>query len=672
MDISRQVSSILVTSSAIRRVFSARACLSILDFCSALVRVRAIIGLHFLLVTSFQISLGLDPSFRLPKMDAEALQCNICPKRARFSDVSHLLTHVSSKAHLSHYFKLQVRSHQEIEARNLLDEYDKWYKANHLAKLLSDRMASKEARKRKSLGNTRALATSLTARPGAGPADTPRAMCPPSHQPSPAFLDPRLSDPYLNGEPSARSENASLSSHHEASAMSSVPDPQSHVRTGYTLHSNDPRQGFAPNQCKQEPDFESEDEGGSTTQITPSRSMKRESRSGNALQPLSSSSLDDDPFVDDNGSFNYLRLVGGDRERADEMTRLKGVLWPGMDIFDSATEQMRRKRNQKKDESILKMMEKTSLCVEPTELVFSPTGILRKQRVISGNIEDSSPLKGETPIPKRRATRPKRALSQVDSNVPRGQDRKRCKKGAKRAAIEHDDALVRYGSQASGRLGAQLPYKYGVNLHSSYRDETEEFSLAVNGLDSRARTGFTVFHDASSQHISCYDEPYLRFGIWSPSRETLFRHGAPAESGVSRFSGNKAPLPSGRLAHAFAEKENIDPMLNDHCRGKSPLLWQSSIRSQHASDTGYVSQYIFEEAQSNGLSPFETHGFYAGYTFNPLVISAPKLPTENPIFEANSRIPQLHSITCATSPEATISDIEEDDFEQLYLNTSSL
>lgn len=175
MDISRQVSSILVTSSAIRRVFSARACLSILDFCSALVRVRAIIGLHFLLVTSFQISLGLDPSFRLPKMDAEALQCNICPKRARFSDVSHLLTHVSSKAHLSHYFKLQVRSHQEIEARNLLDEYDKWYKANHLAKLLSDRMASKEARKRKSLGNTRALATSLTARPGAGPADTPRA-----------------------------------------------------------------------------------------------------------------------------------------------------------------------------------------------------------------------------------------------------------------------------------------------------------------------------------------------------------------------------------------------------------------------------------------------------------------------------------------------------------------
>lgn len=420
------------------------------------------------------------------------------------------------------------------------------------------------------------------------------------------------------------------------------------------LHSNDPRQGFAPNQCKQEPDFESEDEGGSTTQITPSRSMKRESRSGNALQPLSSSSLDDDPFVDDNGSFNYLRLVGGDRERADEMTRLKGVLWPGMDIFD------------------FKMMEKTSLCVEPTELVFSPTGILRKQRVISGNIEDSSPLKGETPIPKRRATRPKRALSQVDSNVPRGQDRKRCKKGTKRAAIEHDDALVRYGSQASGRLGAQLPYKYGVNLHSSYRDETEEFSLAVNGLDSRARTGFTVFHDASSQHISCYDEPYLRFGIWSPSRETLFRHGAPAESGVSRFSGNKAPLPSGRLAHAFAEKENIDPMLNDHCRGKSPLLWQSSIRSQHASDTGYVSQYFFEEAQSNGLSPFETHGFYAGYTFNPLVISAPKLPTENPIFEANSRIPQLHSITCATSPEATISDIEEDDFEQLYLNTSSL
>ncbi|RHZ67939.1 uncharacterized protein CDV56_108960 [Aspergillus thermomutatus] len=607
-------------------------------------------------------------------MDAEALQCNICPKRARFSDVSHLLTHVSSKAHLSHYFKLQVRSHQEIQARNLLDEYDRWYKANNLAKLLSDRMASKEARKRKSHGNSLALATSLTARRGAGSRDTPRTICPPSHQPLPEFLDPRLSDPHLNGNPIVRSGDASLSTHHETSASSSAPDPQFLVRAGYTLHSNDPSQELAPDQCKHEPDFESEEEGVSNTQVTPSRSMKLESRSANAFQPLSTGSVDGDPFVDDSGSFDYLRLVEGDKERADEMTRLKGVLWPGMDIFDSATEQMRRKRNQKKDESILKMMEKTSMCVEPTELVFSPTGILRKQRVISGNVEDSSPLKGETPIPKRRAPRPKRALSQVDSNVPRGQDRKRIKKAAKRTATRRESGLVRYDSQASRNPGAQLPYKYGVHLRSSYEDETEEFSLAVNGLESRARIGFTVFQDESSQHISSYDEPYPRFGVSSPSREPFFGHGATAERRVNRFSGNHAPLPSGRVAHASEEQENIDPMLDAHRRVKSPLLWQSSmVRPQHAGDTSYTPQYFFEEAQSNGLSPFESHGFYAGYTFNPLAISTAKLPTENPIFDADGRHPsRLHSMTRATSPEATISDVEEDDFEQLYLDTSSL
>ncbi|KAF7123020.1 hypothetical protein CNMCM5793_001196 [Aspergillus hiratsukae] len=607
-------------------------------------------------------------------MDAEALQCNICPKRARFSDVSHLLTHVSSKAHLSHYFKLQVRSHQEIQARNLLDEYDKWYKANNLAKLLSDRMASKEARKRKSQGNTLAPAPSLTARGGAGSRDTPRTICPPSHQPLPEFLDPRLSDPYLNGNSIVRSEDASLSTHHEVSAASSIPDPQFLLRTGYTLHSNNPCQELAPNQCKQEPDCEFEEEDVSNPQIMPSRSMKLESRSANTLQPLSSTSIDDDPFVDDNGSFDYLRLVGGDKERADEMTRLKGVLWPGMDIFDSATEQMRRKRNQKKDESILKMMEKTSMCVEPTELVFSPTGILRKQRVISGNVEDSSPLKGETPIPKRRATRPKRALSQVDSNVPRGQDRKRSKKLAKGTAIRPENGLVRYDSQASGDPGAHLPYKYGVSPHSSYGDENEEFNLAVNGLQSRARSGFTVFHDEPNQHVSGYDEPYLRFGVSSPSRETSFRRGATAEGRVNRFPGNHAPLPSGRAAHASAEKENIDPMLDAHSRGKSPLLWQSSmIRPPHAGDAGYAPQYFFEEAQCNGLSPFESHGFYAGYAFNPLLITATKLPTENPFFDADGRNPsRLHSMTRATSPEATISDLEEDDFEQLYLDTSSL
>src|SRR5690349_9549776 len=79
-------------------------------------------------------------------MDLELLNCSICPKKPTFSDTSHLLTHVSSKGHLSHLHKLQVRSHQEIAAGVQLATYNQWYQHHGLGQLLSERLLLKEAR----------------------------------------------------------------------------------------------------------------------------------------------------------------------------------------------------------------------------------------------------------------------------------------------------------------------------------------------------------------------------------------------------------------------------------------------------------------------------------------------------------------------------------------------
>lgn len=57
-------------------------------------------------------------------------------------------------------------------------------------------------------------------------------------------------------------------------------------------------------------------------------------------------------------------------EDADR-SKLKGVFWPGMDIFDSATPEQKRKRNQRKDVSVVKYMEEFAACVEPTEYIWS-------------------------------------------------------------------------------------------------------------------------------------------------------------------------------------------------------------------------------------------------------------------------------------------------------------
>jgi hypothetical protein len=85
----------------------------------------------------------------MPKQAATTipLLCDLCPKKPRFSDVSHLLTHISSKSHLSNRFKLQIRSQGEPEARRLLADFDNWYTSNGLEDLLSERLSAKEQKK---------------------------------------------------------------------------------------------------------------------------------------------------------------------------------------------------------------------------------------------------------------------------------------------------------------------------------------------------------------------------------------------------------------------------------------------------------------------------------------------------------------------------------------------
>jgi hypothetical protein len=101
----------------------------------------------------------------MPKQSSSTtipLLCNLCPKHPRFSDVSHLLTHISSKSHLANRFKLQIRSQSEADARRALVEFDEWYKNNNLEELLSERLAAKEQkrgnkRSRNSTANVRIL-----------------------------------------------------------------------------------------------------------------------------------------------------------------------------------------------------------------------------------------------------------------------------------------------------------------------------------------------------------------------------------------------------------------------------------------------------------------------------------------------------------------------------------
>jgi hypothetical protein len=75
------------------------------------------------------------------------LSCNICPKKPSFSDVSHLLTHIASKGHLSHYYKLKIRAGADPNARIIVEEYDQWYAEWNVEDLMSERMSLKDKKR---------------------------------------------------------------------------------------------------------------------------------------------------------------------------------------------------------------------------------------------------------------------------------------------------------------------------------------------------------------------------------------------------------------------------------------------------------------------------------------------------------------------------------------------
>lgn len=82
-----------------------------------------------------------------PETQSIPLVCSICPKNTTFSDISHLLTHVSSKGHLSNQFNLKVIRDVDENAANALNEYDKWYEDYDINSLLRNRLSARGSRR---------------------------------------------------------------------------------------------------------------------------------------------------------------------------------------------------------------------------------------------------------------------------------------------------------------------------------------------------------------------------------------------------------------------------------------------------------------------------------------------------------------------------------------------
>ncbi|KAI9683340.1 MAG: hypothetical protein M1829_005410 [Trizodia sp. TS-e1964] len=466
------------------------------------------------------------------------LICSICPSTPKFSDISHLLTHVSSKAHLSYQNKTGIRAHTDDSAREKLALYNCWYQDYGIAQLLSDRLTAKELKKARA------------------------RVAPNSHHLDRKPLQPASRD---------RSDGRQAAQQESGMFVKEEPPPlRPDLRQGQP---NDPGSThppldnfeFTPQMYLWQTTLENIN--GSPKPVPMQSSPLFESLGPNLLSyndpptgPVEKPSAE--PFEANSTVFGSSELDFDDLDdlEGDADSKLKGIMWPGMSMFDSATATMRRMRNQKKDSSVLEQMKINSTEVEPTELIFTCDGLLKKERRLSG-FGDESPIKRKKLIPRMRETRPKRVpLAELNTNTSRiVKPKPLSKTPSVREKAKITEPSIARGAPKYATRGRGTPR----NIVQSERyvpseEENFEFQLTF-GTHRRKTKEFSIYQDPVVED----DQPPSKHTCLESGPDSLFNPSNNSSSGFGdyhalSFLNSEFQLPSsGRCPEN--ETQSADP-----------------------------------------------------------------------------------------------------------------
>ncbi|KAI1166845.1 hypothetical protein F5B18DRAFT_659497 [Nemania serpens] len=311
-----------------------------------------------------------------PRGDLIPLVCFICPKNSHFSDLSHLLTHISSKGHLHNMFQLNLSREIDEAADLSLTEFETWYKQNNISALLRARKTAREQRdnhqRQSQTPSVFGEENTMTPRPsnrGGRSGRRGRAAAKTSTLRRDQRMDALKEDDIIKFE----SDDDEIHDGHEYHSVTHLP---------YVWHSG-PSYTNAPSQYS--------------------------NHTGNQFQDY----LEDE---DDSSKYEPSELYSpfppeGTPETVEDDTGaliLKGVVYPGMAGFDSATEKDRRMRNQKKDPAVLLKLEANSQLVTrveevlDTNLEYQRTRDVYDEPSIDGSEDENNTVAVEA-RPKRRA-----------------------------------------------------------------------------------------------------------------------------------------------------------------------------------------------------------------------------------------------------------------------------
>ncbi|KAI8952083.1 hypothetical protein F4801DRAFT_600220 [Xylaria longipes] len=389
------------------------------------------------------------------RADLIPLVCFICPKNSHFSDLSHLLTHISSKGHLHNMFQLNLSREVDEDAELALAEFETWYKQNEISALLRARKTAREQRdshQRRTqtpsgLGGDNRTVSRQSNRGGrSNRRSRGNSKAQTRHRDD--GTDALNEDDLVKFE----SDDDEVQNRHEYRPATHVPlvwHPGSHYQN--------PSQ-YSNNRGGQFQDYlEDEDD---SSKYEPSELYSPFAPEGTP-----------DTIEDDTGA-----LI------------LKGVVYPGMAGFDSATEKDRRMRNQKKDPAVLLKLEANSRLVTRTEEVLDVN--LEYQRTRDVYDEPSIDGSGSSYTPRRRANTRSRQQAQQTGRARAVRSTTRKSRGLSLSTVAQSSVPSRRITRSSTNRQEALPiHSHGVHpVVGSLRDRDDELD---DGQGSQIYHGLT-------------------------------------------------------------------------------------------------------------------------------------------------------------------------------------
>jgi hypothetical protein len=531
--------------------------------------------------------------------DGVILECLLCPSAPMFCDVSHLLTHVGSKGHLSHQHKLGIRGQSDPTAQSKLEMYQHWYSRNGIQKLLGERLAIKDSKRAQvDQRPKKQTATSQTAVPTSQEKEIKydsKVLYDPFRIIGPKELDPLDESAKLSpSDQSGEDHRADMPKMYLWSTVKKDPSTPSFNRFGLHARPISPREeSFENHQVNRD------DAGINTfrehiTEYTNMPCLSGFSDSARWSGQLKSSTADN-------------IAVSGNVNPAHQ---LKGRYWPGMDLFDAATPEMRRKRNQRKDPSVLERMQQSSKSVEAKEVIYRADGSFLRARQFSE--EDSEDFVDSSSIKAKR--NPKRAvLVRKSTNANRKSALKKTAKKSLTKALNHNSTYDLSLMILEVEPVSLEPLEEDVRNHNGsgvLDDEDLELSLTLGRHLDQKKPILSIFDKASSNSAGSGNEE-LKPGKASirHSGEASRAFGHPQglnmlNSGISRMprgqrvrnaredSSATSSIPNaGTSNQSHTEKENIEPIYTRDGKIEDIRLGDTDTSSRQSLDQDYSTIY---------------------------------------------------------------------------------